>query len=361
MKVHFFTGFPGFISSQLIRTLFQKKQTQQVIAIVLAGETIKAHQEKNKILKEFPNGSIRIVEGDITLPNLGLDNQVIEEIVPQIEVFWHLAAIYDLAVPRDIAWKVNVHGTTMVNEFVRTLPHLKRYMYFSTAYVAGTREGVLRENELIRPFAFKNHYEETKYEAELRVEDLKSEIPLTIIRPGIVRGHSETGETIKFDGPYFFLNLVERLKRLPIIPYIGQSTSTINVVPVDYILNASTFLASEQEADGKTLHLTDPNPHPVQEVYRTMVKLVTNAYPKGRLPFAWAKLSLQIPFIRRKLGVEQETLDYLTWNATFDTTEAQQILQKGGITCPDFIRTMPRMIDFYLAHKEDKSYQIQIK
>ncbi|EAZ87540.1 SDR family oxidoreductase [Lysinibacillus sp. FSL M8-0216] len=361
MKVHFFTGFPGFISSQLIRTLFQKKQTQQVIAIVLAGETIKAHREKDKILKEFPNGSIRIVEGDITLPNLGLDNQVIEEIVPQIEVLWHLAAIYDLAVPRDIAWKVNVHGTTMVNEFVRTLPHLKRYMYFSTAYVAGTREGVLRENELIRPFAFKNYYEETKYEAELRVEDLKSEIPLTIIRPGIVRGHSETGETIKFDGPYFFLNLVERLKCLPIIPYIGKSTSTINVVPVDYILNASTFLASEQEAEGKTLHLTDPNPHPVQEVYRTMVKLVTNAYPKGHLPFAWAKLSLQIPFIRRKLGVEQETLDYLTWNATFDTTEAQQILQKGGITCPDFIRTMPRMIDFYLAHKEDKSYQIQIK
>ena len=95
------------------------------------------------------------MEGDITLPNLGLDNQNLKEIVPQIEVLWHLAAIYDLAVPRDIAWKVNVHGTTMVNDFVRTLPNLQRYMYFSTAYVAGTREGVLRENELIRPRAFK--------------------------------------------------------------------------------------------------------------------------------------------------------------------------------------------------------------
>lgn len=361
MKVHFFTGFPGFISSQLIRTLFQEKQTQQVIAIVLAGETIKAQKEKNNILEAFPDCSIRIMEGDITLPNLGLDDQIIKEVVPQIEVFWHLAAIYDLAVPRDIAWKVNVHGTTMVNDFVRTLPNLKRYMYFSTAYVAGTREGVLRENELIRPQAFKNYYEETKYEAELRVEDLKSEIPLTIIRPGIVRGHSKTGETIKFDGPYFFLNLVERLKGLPLIPYIGQSTSTINVVPIDYILNASIFLANEQGAEGKTLHLTDPKPHPVQEVYRTMVKLMTNSYPKGRIPFTLAKLSLQIPFIRKKLGVEQETLDYLTWNATFDTSEAQYILQKGGITCPDFIQTMPRMIDFYLAHNKDESYHIQIK
>jgi len=92
-----------------------------------------------------------------------------------------------------------------------------------------------------------------------------------------------------------------------------------------------------------------------------MVKLITNVYPKGRFPFILAKLSLQVPFIRKKLGVEQETLDYLTWNATFDTAEAQQILQKGGITCPDFIQTMPKMIAFYLAHKEEKSYQIQIK
>lgn len=361
MGVHFFTGFPGFISSQLIRALFRKKQSQEVIAIVLAGEFVKANLEREKIVAEFPNCSIRIVEGDITLPNLGLENQAVQDIVPQIEVLWHLAAIYDLAVPRDLAWKVNVHGTTMVNDFVRTLPNLRRYMYFSTAYVAGTREGVLRENELIRPPAFKNYYEETKYEAEHRVEDLKSEIPLTIIRPGIVRGHSETGETIKFDGPYFFLNMVDKLKCLPFIPYIGRSTSTINVVPVDYIINASTYLVDEKCAEGKTLHLTDPNPHPVQEVYRTMVKLVTNHYPKGRLPLILARTSLQIPLIRKYLGVEQETLDYLAWNAKFDTFEAVTILKKGSIACPDFILTMPRMIDFYLAHKDDKRYQIQIK
>ncbi len=361
MGVHFFTGFPGFISSQLIRELFRKNKTQEVITIVLAGELLKAEIEKNYILAEFPNCSIRIVEGDITLPNIGLENQLVQEILPQIDVMWHLAAVYDLAVPRDIAWKVNVHGTAMVNDFVRILPNLKRYMYFSTAYVAGLREGVLREDELIRPRAFKNYYEETKYEAEHRVEDLKSEVPLTIIRPGIVRGHSETGKTIKFDGPYFFLNMVDKLKCLPFIPYIGDSSSTINVVPVDFILKASIFIMDEKSAEGKTLHLTDPNPHPVQEVYRTMVKLLTNHYPKGRLPLLVAKKSLQVPFIRKKLGVEQETLDYLTWNAMFDTTEAVTILQKGGITCPDFIQTMPMMINFYLAHKEDESYQIQIK
>lgn len=361
MSVHFFTGFPGFISSQLIGELFRKKKTQKVIALVLAGEFPKAMIEKGKIEVDYPHCKIEVVEGDITLPNLGMTDEAIRDILPQIEVFWHLAAIYDLAVPRDIAWKVNVHGTAMVNDFVRTLPNLQRYMYFSTAYVAGTREGIVRENELIRPHAFKNYYEETKFEAELRVEDLKSEVPITIIRPGIVRGHSETGETIKFDGPYFFLNMVDKLKCLPFIPYIGVSSSAINVVPVDYILQAATFLMDDKSAEGKTLHLTDPNPHPVQEVYRSMVKIITNHYPKGRFPLALAKRSLQVPFIRKKLGVEQETLDYLTWNAVFDTTEAVAILNKGNITCPDFIQTMPKMVDFYLAHKEDKNYHIPIK
>ena len=73
----------------------------------------------------------------------------------------------------EIAWEVNVEGTRQVIEFVRNHPSIERYMYFSTAYVAGKREGMLLETELIRPNAFKNHYEETKFEAELLVEELK--------------------------------------------------------------------------------------------------------------------------------------------------------------------------------------------
>ena len=68
---------------------------------------------------------------------------------------------------------------------------------------------------------------------------------VTIIRPGIVRGHSETGKTIKFDGPYFFMNMIDRLKWMPIIPYVGKTKACINVVPIDYIINATVFLASK--------------------------------------------------------------------------------------------------------------------
>jgi nucleoside-diphosphate-sugar epimerase len=359
MREIVFTGFPGFITSQLIRKF--SAADASVSAIVLPSQKEKAEQEAAAILEETGFGPIRIMEGDITKPDLGLSRKDIQYLQSRKVVFWHLAALYDLAVPRGVAWKVNVEGTQNVNDFVAALPDLERYMYFSTAYVAGAREGVLYESELIRPEKFKNFYEETKFEAELLVEKLKKEVPLTIIRPGIVRGHSVTGETVKFDGPYFFLNLIDRISWLPFIPYIGRSAAYINVVPVDYIIEAAVYLSALPEAEGETVHLTDPHPHPVAEVYRRMVYEMTGKFPRMYLPHKMAEVSLAVLPVRKMLGVEVETLQYLTWNASFDTEKGQRLLKGSGIKCADFLATMPAMVKFYELHKKDKKYHIAIR
>ncbi|MFD4815488.1 SDR family oxidoreductase [Peribacillus butanolivorans] len=112
---------------------------------------------------------------------------------------------------------------------------------------------------MVFPKSFKNHYERTKFDAELLVEELKKEVPITIIRPGIVKGHSQTGQTIKFDGLYFILNFLDRLSFLPLFPYISSERETVvNLVPIDYIIQATAYLALYKESAGKTYHLTDP-------------------------------------------------------------------------------------------------------
>lgn len=361
MHIPFITGFPGFISRQIIFELIQQKKVEIIYAVVLPSQLKVAKDVAKDLVKESPNINIVIVEGDITLPNMGMSDEHLQIVREQVTVVWHLAALYDLAVPRDIAWRINVHGTQMVNEFVQKLPKITRYMYFSTAYVAGTREGILKEDELIRPTAFKNFYEETKFEAEMLVEKIKPIVPTTIIRPGIVRGHSITGETIKFDGPYFFINMIDNLSKLPMIPYVGKSRALINVVPIDFIIKAVVYCSENEQAIGKTLHLTDPNPHPVEEVYRHMVWEVTGKLPKGRFPLMLAKKGLTFKFVRQRLGVEKETLDYLTWTAQFDTAVANEVLKDSDIECADFIDSLPSMIAFYQKHKKDNHYHIQIK
>lgn len=356
-----YTGFPGFIASQLIREQLKDQKEHQIYAIVLQSELNKAEVEKEALQEQFPQLNLELLVGDITKSNLGLSNEHLNIVLEEVEVFWHLAAIYDLAVKREIAYKVNVEGTKNVNDFVTKCAHLKRYMYFSTAYVAGTRTGNLLETELIRPESFKNYYEETKFEAELLVEQLKKSVPVTIIRPGIVRGHSKTGETIKFDGPYFLLNMVDRLKGLPFIPYIGRSKSTLNTVPVDYIFEAATYLSTAEKAIGKTVHLTDPKPHPIQEIVRAITFEVTGRTPKGTLPLNMTKFFMKNKQLQKVLGVEYESLDYFSWDAEFDTSVIEELLKESNIECADFIDSLPQMAKFYEENKHKKDFHIKIQ
>lgn len=361
---YFFTGFPGFICNQLIREVMQKNNLEgRVYVLVLPQMVKKAESEREIILKELgmARGGFQIIQGDITKPLLGIRKEDQAELAENVTHVFHLAAIYDLAVPQEIAYKVNVNGTENVSEWAKSLRSIQRFTYFSTAYVAGTREGVLYENELIPPPTFKNYYEETKYHAELIVEELKKELPVTIIRPGIVKGHSKTGETIKFDGPYFFLNFLDRLRFLPVIPRLGKNSgAVINLVPIDYIIQATAYLSFLEKGAGKTYHLTDPKPYLVSEIYEMFMKELLKKEPKGTLPLSAARLTLSLKQVRKYLGVEKEALDYFTWMGKFDCTQAQEDLRESGIICPDFKEGVPAMVDFYIKNKQNQSYQLKI-
>lgn len=360
---YFFTGFPGFISNQLIREVLRKNNHKgKIYVLVLPSMKEKAAAERQNIVKDFSlrQEQFEIIEGDITKPGLAIEKAKSTELQDAVTHVFHLAAIYDLAVPKDIACRVNVEGTRNVNEWVRTLRNINRYTYFSTAYVAGRREGILYENELIKPHAFKNFYEETKYEAEVLVDALKKDVPVTIIRPGIVKGHSRTGETIKFDGPYFIMNFIDRLSFMPILPQLGKGDTVVNLVPVDYIIEATTYLSFTDQGAGKTYHLTDPKPYKVSELYEMMMQELLQRRPKGSVPLGVAKAGLNLSILRRYLGVEKEAIDYFTWKGYFDCSLAQEDLKDSGIICPDFKDGISAMASFYRQNKHEPSYQINI-
>lgn len=355
-KTYFFTGYPGFIASSFIKHMLQNGNYAKHIYLLVQPQLLdKARLELEKLQME--KELFTLVPGDITKPNLDVD-------IPLQEVthVFHLAAVYDLAVPEDIARTVNVEGTRNVNDWVQTLPKLERYVYFSTAYVAGKREGRILETELEMNQSFKNHYEHTKFEAEVLVKKLIDQgVPATIIRPGIVVGNSLSGETIKFDGPYFILNFFERLKFLPFIPYLGKGLATGNFVPIDYILKATVYLAHADQGVGKTYHLTDPNPYRVKDVYRMLMEEFLGRKPIGMIPLSMARLFLSIPAFRKWTRVEKEALDYFSCMAEFDSTQAQKDLKNSGITCPDFKDVLLPMVQFYKEHKNDPNKHIKIR
>jgi thioester reductase-like protein len=182
------TGFPGFIGRRLVRAL-----DGPVVALV---EERMAEQARS-----LAGEGVEVVVGDITQRRLGLSDADWERLVGEVTHVFHLAAIYDLSVPIELAQRVNVDGTGNVLELCQAAKRFERLAYVSTAYVAGLRTGVIYEHELVMGQAFKNHYESTKFQAEVWVRALMDRVPTTILRPAIVVGDSQTGETEKFDGP----------------------------------------------------------------------------------------------------------------------------------------------------------------
>lgn len=362
----FFTGFPGFLTSNLIQQLYEDytEDIDHIYLLVLLSEEKAAYEklayldQKNKLAKE----RCTIIVGDITQINIGINRDIQKKIADEITHVYHLAAVYDLAVPQHIANRVNVHGTKMVNKWVETLPNIQRYTYFSTAYVSGRREGRIFEAELDMNQSFRNFYEQTKYEAEVDVERLKTEIPITIIRPGIVKGHSKTGETIKFDGLYFMLNMYEKLSFLPFIPYIEKDVVSPegNFVSVDYVLQATSYLSMNKVGEGKTYHLTDPNPYTMKELQKMIATNYLGKAPKGKLPVSLLKGPLRLSSIQKWLGIEIEALDYFTIHSSYDTSEISRDLKGTGICHPDLAKTIVPMIDFYRKYKDDNIKHIDI-
>ncbi|MBO8172857.1 MAG: SDR family oxidoreductase [Bacillaceae bacterium] len=361
-NVYFFTGFPGFIAGCLIKKLVEQDAGAQFELLIHPSQMDKARRDVEWLTNHGYGSEHQyvLIAGDITRPNLGIDSREQTELEQRVTHVFHLAAIYDLAVPEDRAYRVNILGTKHVNEWVLSLKKLQRYVYFSTAYVAGTRPGTILETELDKGQSFKNHYESTKFEAERLVQRVMERVPTTIIRPGIVVGDSTTGETVKFDGPYFIMRFLDRIRKFP-IPRIGRGAVPINLVPVDYIVDATLYLSQIDTGKNKVYHLTDPSPYTVREVYDAICRELLDKKPFWRLPVSLVRWMLSIPPVRRYFGVEKETMDYFEAKVEYDCTQAQQDLSGSGISCPDLMDVVPIIVDYYQKHRHDQEKIISVR
>ena len=147
------TGFPGFIARRLVRRLLADDESLRVTAIV-EGRMADAAREAAAAID---GDRIELVVGDIGDRRLGLDDGEYARLAAEVDIVHHLAAIYSLAVPLELAQRVNVDGTGNVLDFCVAARDLERLAYVSTAYVAGLRTGVVYEHELVMGQGFKDH------------------------------------------------------------------------------------------------------------------------------------------------------------------------------------------------------------
>jgi len=349
-ETFFITGFPGFIAHRLISRL--ARSSSKFILLVQPALLSRAKADLGSIAAETGRQltDFQIVEGDISLPDLGLsenDNQLVRN---QATRSFHLAALYDLAVAQDPAIRINVDGTRNLNNLIRSLPHLRHHHHVSTCYVAGRREGSILETELLHEAGFRNFYEESKYLSELEAEKLKADLPVTIHRPSVVCGDSKTGETQKYDGVYYLIFYLLKWPAGLSALNIGNHVVSLNLVPVDFVVEAMAALAFDDNAVGKTVQLADPRPLTTFQLFNAITTSIGDRRSKITVPQSWVLFFLMRPSAPKVTGLPHHAVPYFFLKQLYDTTVSTRLLEPHGIKCPPFESYVDKIVDFAKSH-----------
>lgn len=351
----FLTGFPGFLGSELLPRVLERSEGDTAACLVQGKFMPMAQQRVEELARAHPGtkGRIELVEGDITRADLGLSAGT--ALQQEIREIYHLAAVYDLSVQRDLAMRVNVHGTVNMLDFAAGCTNLHRFQYVSTCYVSGSYAGIFSERDLIKGQEFNNYYEETKYHAEVEVQKrLKNGLPATVYRPAIVVGDSRTGATQKFDGPYYVIRWLLKQPYIAIMPMVGNPKITrVNVVPSDFLVNALSYLSGLEKSAGKVYQLADPAPLTVDEIIKEAGRATGRKVVRVPAMKSVAKAAIDhVPGVYRLMGIPSSAIDYFVHPTHYCCDQTLTDLEGSGIACPRFPDYVDTLVRFLKAHPE---------
>ncbi|HEX7644714.1 MAG TPA: SDR family oxidoreductase [Burkholderiaceae bacterium] len=343
---YFVTGATGFIGKRLVKKLLARKGSVVYFLMREASRDKVAH-----LLDYWGVSKTRAIPvfGDLREARLGVSKEDQKTLHKSIDHFFHLAAVYDLSADADEQMAVNVEGTRHTVALANAIG-AKCLHHVSSIAAAGLYEGVFREDMFEEAENLDHPYFATKHESEKIVRH-ESKVPFRVYRPGMVVGDSKTGEMDKIDGPYYFFKPIQRVRQIlpPWMPMIGLEGGRINIVPVDYVVDAMDHIAHKDGLDGKCFHLTDPEPMRVGDVLNTFARsahapvmgLRINAALLGFIPKSVKKGMMSLTPVRRvrnavmkDLGLPEDLMQFINYPTRFDNRDTAAALKGSGISCP---------------------------
>ena len=365
---YFVTGATGFIGKRLVKKLLERKGS--VVYFLLRKESAGKVAELRSYWGVSAARAVPVF-GDLTSRKLGVSAEDVKKLKGQIDHFHHLAAVYDLSADAESQAAVNIEGTRNTVEFAKAID-AGHFHHVSSIAAAGLYEGVFREDMFEEAEGLDHPYFLTKHESEKIVrQDCK--MPWTVYRPAMVVGDSTTGEMDKIDGPYYFFKLIQRMRQLlpPWMPAVGLEGGRVNIVPVDFVVNAINVISHQKAIGKKCFHLVDPVGYRVGDVldifsraaHAPRMNLFINAALLGFIPKGIKKSLMAIAPVRRvrnavlkDLGLPEDMLTFVNYPTRFDCRETLAALKGSGVECPNLKDYAWRIWDYWERHLDPELF-----
>ncbi|MGL6194757.1 MAG: SDR family oxidoreductase [Thermoguttaceae bacterium] len=268
---HFLTGATGLVGSYLLCNLLRSGES--VVVLARPGKKTSAQQRIYDNLKYWERElgislfTPKVIDGNLQDKTWVENNK--EWFAENCKSVIHCAASLTFyGHQSDEPWRSNIEGTKNILTLCKECG-IKDLHYFSTAYVAGSSKHFY-EDQLDAGQSLRNDYEQSKFDAEKMVRGADFIDKLTVYRPSIVVGDSQTAYTSTFHGFYAVLKLAHTLvRRLPLGSTSGRgllqalgvgTTDRKNFVPVDWVADVFDYIFKNPDFHGKTYHMTSPEP-----------------------------------------------------------------------------------------------------
>lgn len=312
--------------------------------LIAAGHSVTALVHRNPEIRANDGSLVPVADtlfGDVSAQRLGWSEAEFVDVAAAHDLLIHCAATvrFDLDEPEYRA--TNVEGTRHALALAEAGG--MEFLHVSTAYVCGTRDGRIGEDDPLPESGFANGYEASKAAGERLVRE--SGLRWAIARPSIVVGEHGSGAIRQFDTTYTAFKLIAegRVRHMP-----ARKGATLDFVPLDHVAKGLVTLAERmEEAGGGTFHLVSGQPLPVGE-FTACIGAYTHFHEPELVPpekFDPAMLpALERRLFRRVAGLYAS---YFQRDPHFDDAKFRALTGRG---CPEtgeaFVR---RLIDYCMA------------
>ena len=335
-QVFLLTGLPvSFLAQKLLPQLLHKHPEALVKCLVAETTTEKA-QHLIRRLPVADQARVELVRGDATAMDFGLSGKRFLALANEIDVIHHCLCANYGGVGRDNERRTFVASTGEVLELaLASQSRLQRLVHWGSATLSQPHNGRTTETEWKRPSSFRSRADDMRFRAEQLIRDAMNRVPVTILRPAIIVGDSNSGEIDPLEGPYALFQLMLNPQLDMRIPVPGHGEQSCNFVPIDFVIEAGLTIANDARSAGRTFHLTDEHPLSMRRVFDLVAGTVERPATVPRLPRNLAALILHAPGMDRVAAVPKSFLELLAVDVLYDARNARELLAGTGINCPN--------------------------
>jgi long-chain acyl-CoA synthetase len=348
------TGATGFLGVRLVHELLNRHPDATLALLIRDRPGQSGQQRADLFVPPEERSRVQVYSGDVGQSNLGLDTAAWQRLTAETTRVIHSAATVRFDHSLQEARRINVEGTRRVLDFASAAPRLRSMAYVGTAYVAGERSDLVREDELAVGQNYRNTYEQTKAEAEALVRSRLDSLPGVILRPSIIVGDSRTGVTSSFKMMYWPLKIYARglWRTVP-----GYPDAVLDIVPVDFVAASVARITFDETALGSTLHLCagPRGSATIQQIAKRAMEYFNAPPPRYVDPKLFFAAIRPLLFLslwgkkRRVLRDGRAYRDYFTMRMQFDTTNAERLLEPAGVRPPHVLDYLDRLFNYCVA------------